>query len=83
MLDHEFGGERLVERGGEVLALQIADPLERHELEIAADHGGDREQANAGVCERGEAEVDDLADALGQVGASEREDRAAAVGVVR
>ena len=44
-------------------------PLERLELELDADHRGDSEQPNAGVSERGQAEVDDLANALRQLGA--------------
>ncbi len=80
-LEHELGRERLVKRRGEVLAFQVADPLERLELELGSDHGGDREQPDAGVAERGEAEVDDLADALGQVRARQRKRPAAAVGL--
>src|SRR3954469_17139262 len=42
-LYHEAGRERLVERSREVLALEVAHPLERRKLEFGADHGGERE----------------------------------------
>ena len=54
-LEHQVGGARLVERGGQVLALEIAHQLERLELEVHADHGGHGEQPDACVAEPCEA----------------------------
>ena len=64
LLDDQAGGDRLVEQVEELVALALADDLERVEVELPPEDRRDREHLVAVVGEVLQPPADDLADAL-------------------